>query len=222
MGNRHITKKTIKGKEGLHPGSRKAAQLTRVNLRTDKLKQQAKARKDYAEAKLQRPLFFLHALSSPNPLSLPSLQALITEVYIARHDDRINELISERRPGRPKSKELLELEEVKKREMAEYDTGMEVPDLTDAPTVRLMYTWLTNDTSIAHSHVDLLRLIRVSAHHTTTDGSAENGVVLVRKGRAEQMGLGVPILGEDEGAEGEDWTELMKEGKKEGMEVESR
>ncbi|WVF69317.1 hypothetical protein IAT40_004093 [Kwoniella sp. CBS 6097] len=222
MGNRHITKKTIKGKEGLHPGSRKAAQLTRVNLRTDKLKQQAKARKDYAEAKLQRPLFFLHSLTSPHPLSLPSLKALITEVYIARHDDRINELMGERRPGRPKSKELMELEEVKKREMAEYETGMEVPDLTDAPTVRLMYTWLSNDTSIAHSHVDLLRLIRISAN-TTMDGGAENGIVLVRKGRAEQMGLGVPILGEDEGAEGEDWTELINDGSaKEGMDIESK
>lgn len=49
--NRKITKKTIKGKEGLHPGSRKAAQLTRVQLRVEKLKGNNKARKDHVAAK---------------------------------------------------------------------------------------------------------------------------------------------------------------------------
>lgn len=73
---------------------------------------------------VQRPLFFIHSLSSPNPLTLPSLKALITEVYLKRHDPRIEELIRERRPGRPKPKELLDLEEVKKREAGEYETGM--------------------------------------------------------------------------------------------------
>lgn len=73
---------------------------------------------------VQRPLFFIHSLSSPNPLTLPSLKALITEVYLKRHDPRIEELTRERRPGRPKPKELLDLEEVKKRETGEYETGM--------------------------------------------------------------------------------------------------
>lgn len=73
---------------------------------------------------VQRPLFFIHSLSSPNPLTLSSLKALITEVYLKRHDPRIEELTRERRPGRPKPKELLDLEEVKRRETGEYETGM--------------------------------------------------------------------------------------------------
>lgn len=73
---------------------------------------------------VQRPLFFMHSLSSPNPLTLSSLKALITEVYLKRHDPRIEELTRERRPGRPKPKELLDLEEVKRRETGEYETGM--------------------------------------------------------------------------------------------------
>ncbi|WWD04720.1 hypothetical protein V865_002791 [Kwoniella europaea PYCC6329] len=212
MGNRRITKKAIKGKENLHPSSRKAAQLTRVNLRVDKLKSQAKARKDYADAKLQRPLFFLHSLSSPHPLSLASLKALITEVYLARFDSRIEELNAERRAGRPKPKELLELEEIKKREKNDYESGMEVPDLTHAPTTRLMYHWLQSETSMNLSHIDLLRHIRVSP----------NGeVILTKKGRGEEMGMGVPLPGEVEG-KADDWTELIKEDndKKKEMDIE--
>jgi len=71
-----------------------------------------------------RPLFFLHSLSSPHPLTLPSLRALISTVYLTRHDQRINELEAERRAGRPKPKEMLDLEETRRRETAEYETGM--------------------------------------------------------------------------------------------------
>lgn len=45
-------------------------------------------------------------------------------MYLKRHDPRIEELTRERRPGRPKPKELLDLEEVKRRETGEYETGM--------------------------------------------------------------------------------------------------
>ncbi|WWC88820.1 uncharacterized protein L201_003733 [Kwoniella dendrophila CBS 6074] len=216
MGNRRITKKAIKGKENLHPSSRKAAQLTRVNLRVDKLKGQAKARKDYSDAKLQRPLFFLHSLSSPHPLSIESLKALISEVYLARFDQRIEELISERRPGRPKPKELLELEEIKKRETKEFETGMEVPDLTHSPTCRLLYSWLNSDTSMNLSHIDLLRYIRISS-------IPEYKIIITKKGKGEEMGMNVPLLDEDINGKGDDWTELIKEKEREkkDMEVES-
>jgi len=70
-----------------------------------------------------RPIFFLHAISSPNPLSLPSLKALIEEVFITRNDPRIDELAAERRAGRPKLTEHIELEELKRRELAEYESG---------------------------------------------------------------------------------------------------
>lgn len=61
--NRRITKKTIKGKEGLHPGSRKAAQLTRVQLRVEKLKGNNKARKDHVAARGTSPDRELDALT---------------------------------------------------------------------------------------------------------------------------------------------------------------
>lgn len=61
--NRRITKKTIKGKEGLHPGSRKAAQLTRVQLRVEKLKGNNKARKDHVAARGTSPNRELNVLT---------------------------------------------------------------------------------------------------------------------------------------------------------------
>lgn len=73
---------------------------------------------------MQRPLFFQHSLTSPHPLTLASLRALVSTVYIARHDARIQELEAERRAGRAKVKEQLELEEQKRREEAEYETGI--------------------------------------------------------------------------------------------------
>lgn len=73
---------------------------------------------------MQRPLFFQHSLTSPHPLTLPSLRALISTVYLARHDARIAELDAERRAGRAKVKEQLELEEQRRREEAEYETGI--------------------------------------------------------------------------------------------------
>lgn len=153
-GNRKITSKTIKGKDGIHPGSRKglsplldswpvlillAGQLGRVHLRTLKLQRASKNRRDnlsvkresiphdiswegYSDPVVQRPLFFLHSVSSPHPINIPSLQALV-ELYIGRNDIRLQELESERRAGRPKSKEQLDFEEHKRKENNEWATG---------------------------------------------------------------------------------------------------
>ncbi|CAD6582834.1 MAG: hypothetical protein TREMPRED_003403 [Tremellales sp. Tagirdzhanova-0007] len=196
--NRKITKKTVRGKEGLHPGSRKAGQLTRVQLRTAKLQNQTKHRKDASATKLHRPLFFLHSLTSAHPLSLRSLRALISEVYLTRYDLRIAELDNERRAGRPSSKEYTELVETRRREAAEWETGFEVPDLTHGPTTRLLYHLLETDTPMRSSHVDLLRQIRVIRD--------SDEVVLTKVGRTEHMGLGG--VGAGVAQDGEDWTEL--------------
>lgn len=132
--NRKVTLKKVKGKDGVHPGSRKAGQITRAHLRTAKLASQGKVRKDENKAKCEflimakltvvfRPNFFLRVVSSPEPLSLQQLRALITDAYISRNDERIAELIAERRPGRPKEKELINLEELKRSELQEWATG---------------------------------------------------------------------------------------------------
>ncbi|RXK41655.1 hypothetical protein M231_01155 [Tremella mesenterica] len=225
MPSRRLTKKTIKGKEGVHPGSRKAGQLARVSLRTLKLQAQAKDRKELKTAKLFRPTFFLHSLSSASPLSLPSLRALIVDVYLARNDARLHELEAERRPGRPKLKELVDLEEIKRVEWAEWETGFatlklraslgqpvgkqelewtqanfpEVPDLTHGPTVRLMYSLLEQGINLNISNIPLLRHVRIPR---LPEGP--EGVVVSRPGKWENMGLGSGVEGQ-----GEDWTDVI-------------
>jgi hypothetical protein len=121
--------KQLRGSDELTP----AAQINRVHLRSVKLKSQARARKDlktgksappqeYADA-VFRPQFFMHSLESPDALTLPQLRALVTDEFIGRNDARIAELNAERRAGRPKGKELLELEELRRVESAEWETG---------------------------------------------------------------------------------------------------
>ncbi|KAL1408379.1 translation machinery-associated protein 16 [Vanrija albida] len=208
--NRKSTMKKIGGKDGIHPGSRKAGQITRVHLRNAKLASAAKGRKGLNQMKLFRPLFFLHSLSGPGALSLTSLRALISDVFLTRNDDRIAELTAERRPGRPKDKELLELEELRRREHAEWETGFEVPNLTDGATTRLMYSWVESDTNLQSSHCDLLPWVRLFANDETT-------VVVSRAGKLGKMGLGEGVEGE-----GDDWAALAKEGEGEGeIEVEA-
>ncbi|ORX40219.1 hypothetical protein BD324DRAFT_616940 [Kockovaella imperatae] len=183
-GNRRLTKKTIKGKDNLHPSSRKAGQLQRVHLRAAKLDHRAKIRQSISSQKLERPLFFLHSLPSSHPLSLPALRELITDVYLARHDARISELEGQRRSGRPKDKELIDLEEIKKREQAEWETGIEVPDLTHGPTVKILFGLQDSSTSLQQSHLDLLRHIRLFKDDPDT-------VLVTREGKWDKMGFGV-------------------------------
>lgn len=144
MGNKRLTAKAMQGdKQAVHPGSRKAGQLDRVQLRALKLQKAGSKRKDVSKLKCElsgtfaasdlhlrkmfaavsRPIYFHSLITSPEPLTLPQLRGLITDVYLARLDDEVNQLVAERRAGRPKSKDLVDLEEIKRREAAEWVTG---------------------------------------------------------------------------------------------------
>lgn len=65
----------------------------------------------------------MHSLESPDALTLEQLRTMVRDVFIGRNDERIAELNAERRPGRPKVKELVDLEEVRRIELAEWETG---------------------------------------------------------------------------------------------------
>lgn len=64
----------------------------------------------------------MHALTSPYPLTLASLKVLV-QIFVDRNDTRMEELEADRRQGRPKTKEYLELEARKKSESKEFETG---------------------------------------------------------------------------------------------------
>ena len=139
-------------------------------------------------------------------------------MFITRNDPRIDELAAERRAGRPKTTEHLELEELRRREQTEFETGfgmstfvslqkldslvvltpsLEVPDLTDPKVTTFMWNWLERDVSIDGSHVDMLRQVRVFKD--------SDDIVVSKPGRLRGV-----LADNVEGMEAEDWTKLNK------------
>ena len=107
--------------------------------------------------------------------------------------------------------EHIELEELKRRELAEYESGFgasplpawfrstetnktEVPDLTDDKTTTFMWNWLEKDVSIDRSHVDMLRQVRI------TKDSDE--LIVSRAGRLKG------VLAETMEGDADDWTNM--------------
>ncbi|OAD05535.1 hypothetical protein MUCCIDRAFT_80621 [Mucor lusitanicus CBS 277.49] len=141
MGNRKITLKTIKNREAIHPYSRKAHQISRVYQRKEKLavKEKNKANNPLGE----RWLWFRYAFEEDKSVATkPEMHELI-ELYLERHDDEINELEKDRSRGHKKPKNARQqlLESIKAREASEYISGMELPDMTNGKTLKLLRDW---------------------------------------------------------------------------------
>ncbi|EIM22092.1 hypothetical protein WALSEDRAFT_60165 [Wallemia mellicola CBS 633.66] len=142
-----LTMKQIKNRQSIHPGSRKAEQVTRVNLRLNKLDKQRKVMDTEKTNKMSRYNFIASQLASIEPepelLSLEDLHNLV-ELYINRDDDHYNELRATREQrdkslqrSSGKSARESELESRKERDLQEYASGFIVPDLSDSLTMKL-------------------------------------------------------------------------------------
>lgn len=107
--------------------------------------------------------------------------------------------------------EQIELEELKRRELAEYESGFgasplpsliqfteanktEVPDLTDDKTTTFMWNWLERDVSIDRSHVDMLRQVRIMKD--------SDELIVSRAGRLKG------VLAETMEGDADDWTNM--------------
>ncbi|KAI0289555.1 hypothetical protein BC826DRAFT_1030973, partial [Russula brevipes] len=110
--------------------------------------------------------FFFHAIPEEhgNVLTLRELHELVSDVWLSRHDAELEEERTTRRKGRPKSTKEQKLEEVKLREVEEYRTGMEIPDLTHPENIALYRTWDQREVAF----VQLLRFIRISSTYPDT------------------------------------------------------
>ncbi|KAJ6493619.1 hypothetical protein C8R47DRAFT_975396 [Mycena vitilis] len=159
--------KPAKKEKVYHPDSRKAGQLARNALRKGKLGNLRKKSGKKASSLLDLYAFF-HAALPPAPekvveppteaLTLPELHA-IARAWVARHDEALREEQAARRKGRPKSGKELRIEEMRLREEETYRTGMELPDLTDPPTLERFRKWDVSSLGYAH----LLRFVRISS-----------------------------------------------------------
>lgn len=91
---------------------------------------------------------------------LSAVHAFVTENFLTRHDDELNELRSERRPGRPPHKREIELKEVIAKEKQEYKDGFEIPDLTSTTNVKLLREWQGDPQALP-----LFRMVRISGKY---------------------------------------------------------
>ena len=95
--------------------------------------------------------------------ALPDLVAVhsfITDNFLTRHNDELQELKADRRPGRPPHKRELELKEIIAKELQEYNEGFEVPDLTSATNVKLLRDWQGDPQALP-----LFRMVRISGKY---------------------------------------------------------
>jgi hypothetical protein len=117
-----------------------AGQMDRIILRKSKLSKANQLRNRSRKSALERPHFWYDSLPEPpfEAHSLESLHRLVQELFLKRWDDYLEELQQARRAGRPKSKEQVEVEEIKRQEEAEYDSGFGASPcpLTRSPPVR--------------------------------------------------------------------------------------
>ncbi|SNX82815.1 uncharacterized protein MEPE_01521 [Melanopsichium pennsylvanicum] len=160
MGGKKISERSIKKKSGpTHPYSRRATQLARVAHRRDKLTQAKSVRHRFSNAKVDR-LSTLILMLPDDVDALPDLQsvhAFISENFLTRHDDELEQLKSERRPGRPPHNRELELKQIIAKELQEYDEGFELPDLTSTINVKLIRDWQGDPQALP-----LFRMVRIS------------------------------------------------------------
>lgn len=140
--------KKIKNRESLHPGSRKAEQVTRVNLRLNKLDQKKKAMNTEKTNKsgytcdcqiflssliVARYHYLANRLSAldsqPSKISIEDIHSLVKQ-FIDRDDDLYNDLKSEResrdkklKRSAGKSSKEGEIDVRKERELSEFKSG---------------------------------------------------------------------------------------------------
>ncbi|OZJ06140.1 hypothetical protein BZG36_01018 [Bifiguratus adelaidae] len=155
--NKRHTLKTIKGKDAMHPSSRKAVQVTRVLLRNDRIQAKAKDRIAMVNPKVERWLWFRDLLGEDTP-SIPKadLYTLI-EQYISRNDAELEELKTTHRKGqRPKAAREDVLAALIAKERDEYKKGMEIPDITKPKNVTLLRQWNGDRNSM--SRIQTIRL----------------------------------------------------------------
>jgi translation machinery-associated protein 16 len=138
---KHVAKKKGSKITSLHENSRDAKRLRRAGARDDSVARVSATRERNNKLWIDRIAFFQDRLPDTlHPMNVDGIQALISE-YLARNDEDIALLKAERRPGRPASTRQTLLEDLKKTEEREYDSGFWLPNLQDEETLVKLDQW---------------------------------------------------------------------------------
>ncbi|GAA5933898.1 hypothetical protein JCM1841_003110 [Sporobolomyces salmonicolor] len=139
-------KSKVAGKQ-IHPNSRRAKQLQRVELRSKKLEVQRRVFRAAEVERIDRHLYFIHALpDDATSIPLADLHQILHD-YINRSESELVQFAADRearswRKAEGKSKQEIELEKQKDIETNEYKAGFVLPDLTLAENVVLCRQWV--------------------------------------------------------------------------------
>lgn len=138
---KQVTKKKGVKIKSLHENSRDAQRLRRAGARDDRVSKlhtmKAKGNRPF----LDRISFFQDRLPDTlHPLQIAEVQTLIS-AYLERNDEELEQLKAERRAGRPASTRQTLMEERKRTESQEYESGFWLPNLQDEETLVKLDKW---------------------------------------------------------------------------------
>ncbi|KAI9728391.1 MAG: hypothetical protein M1828_003791 [Chrysothrix sp. TS-e1954] len=138
---KHINKK--KGKRPvLHERSRDAQKLRQALSRSDRVNSHALVTSKTQLPFVERIAFFQQEVSQrgKEPFTPEEIHKSIQN-YIGRHDENLEQLQAERRPGRPPTKQQEVLQQRKQSEKGEYLSGLWMPLMTDTKNLEALEEW---------------------------------------------------------------------------------
>lgn len=138
---KHVIKKKGNKINSLHENSRDAKRLRKAGARDDRVARLAAVRQRNNKQWTDRISFFRTRLPETlHPLEVEKIQAFISE-YLTRNDGELQDLKAERRTGRPPSTRQTLLEEQRRTEEKEYESGFWAPNLQDEETLIKLEGW---------------------------------------------------------------------------------
>lgn len=131
-----------KGGNKLHPKGRKIKQLTRAQIRQDRLQVQKSKRSDAQSQKLLRLHFFKSFIEKieQESYTISEIHDMVV-AYIERNNDELDQLKAQRRPGRPSSSRQDSLQMQLEYDNREYNDGFTLPDLRNPQIVKALQAW---------------------------------------------------------------------------------
>lgn len=147
---------------GLHPKGRKYEQLMRAALREDKLSVRTGERQERRQNEQSRVKFMRDLLNRAEFKEVRSVEPETArewiKIFIARDDEEIKKLQSQRRANRPPTNRQLLLQHKRDAEMSEFETGFLCPDLGDDTNVEYLRLW--NGTTGGMSALKMTRYLK--------------------------------------------------------------
>lgn len=161
---KHVNKKKGAKATSLHENSRDSQRLRKAGARDDRVARLNAVRERVNKQWIDRVAFFQQRLPETlHPLETEKIQGLVQD-YLNRDDEELEQLKAERRTGRPASTRQTLLEQQRKAEEAEYESGLWMPNLQDEETLTKVDGWKSDWVGLG-----VMRFVRVCRDGTVME-----------------------------------------------------